>query len=314
MPNAVLVKFTKHGSPLTVKDLSAAAVVDREFKSDHAGKFLKKLMDGSKQFKTIHSKLNEAYGWHKSYTMPFLDNGMRMLNVEKLDDYLQQMNTFKSELQRLLIDLKPEWDSEVTKDMAKLAGLANPKDYPQWGEIEYRYAIDVKILPVPEAQDFRFAVDQNIINELSTLKEQAKIEGRKEVFGKVEKLVSAAIIQCRKEKGKIYDSLLGNMKDQAELIQYLNIHNDAELAVVGDALTELSESVTTFNLRNDPVERINLANRCDEFITRLRSGNFTTVTSGVMDPNVVDPDIEIEFDSDSRVPVEPENSLSDAVV
>jgi hypothetical protein len=254
MPNAVLVKFTKHGSALAVKDLSAAAAVDKEFSSQHAGKFMKKLMADSSKFTAVHSKLNEAYGWHRNITMPFLDNGMRMLNVEKLDEYMQRIGTFKSEIQRLLIDLKPEWDNEIMKDMTRLGALANVKDYPDWAEVEYKYKIDVKVLPVPEASDFRFAVDPAIVRELDTMKDQAKIEGRREVYSRVDKLVSAAMVNCSKDKPRIHESMLENMADLADVMQYLNIHSDAEMNVVAEKLKELSESCTTFNLRNDEVQ------------------------------------------------------------
>jgi hypothetical protein len=274
MPNAVLVKFTKHGSALAVKDLNAAAVVDKEYNSKHAGKFMKKLMDDSSKFKAVHSKLNEAYLWHRNVTMPFLDNGMRMLNVEKLDEYMQKMAAYKSDIQRLLLDLKPEWDNEVNLDMQRLGGLANPKDYPDFTEVEYRYKIDVKVLPVPEAQDFRFQVDQEIVNELDRMKNQAKIEGRKEVYERVERVVSAAASNCSKDKPRIHETLLGNMADLADIMKYLNIHEDPEMNVVAEKLAELANSCSTFNLRNDEVVRKQLAKDCDTFISKLRNGNW----------------------------------------
>lgn len=274
MPNAVLVKFTKHGSALAVKDLNAAAVVDKEYNSKHAGKFMKKLMDDSRKFKDVHSKLNEAYLWHRNVTMPFLDNGMRMLNVEKLDEYMQKMASFKSDIQRLLLDLKPEWDNEIAKDMQRLGGLANPKDYPDFNEVEYRYKIDVKVLPVPEAGDFRFNVDKEITEELDRMKQQARIEGRQEVYGRVENVVSAAMSNCSKDKPRIHETLLTNMADLADIMKYLNIHDDAEMSVVACKLKELAESATTFNLRNDEVVRKNLARDCEDFLNKLRSGNW----------------------------------------
>jgi len=301
MPNAVIVKFTKHGSALAVKDLQAAAVVDREYQSKHAGKFMKKLMDDSDKFKAVHSKLNEAYNWHRGITMPFLDNGMRMLNVEKLDDYMQRIASFKSDIERSLLDLKPEWDNEIAKDMQRLGGLANPKDYPDFSEVEYRYKIDVKILPVPEAQDFRFAVDKSITDELDTLKQQAKIEGRREVYSRVEKLVSSAMVNCGKEKPRIHESMLENMKDLADVMQYLNIHNDGEMSVVAEKLGELSECVTTFNLRNDPVVRENFSKECERFLNKLRNGTWFEIE----EPEVV----EVEVQQCQQV-----NELADSLV
>ena len=283
MPNSVVVKFTKHGSPLTAKDSRADDAVNATFGSNHAGRFVKKLLDSSDKFKAINSKLNEAYNWHKSVTMPYLDNGMRELNCEYLEKYIEKIGTFKVETQGLLLDLKPVWDEEVTKDIEKMAGLGNASDYPQWKEVEFKYSIDVKILPKPQVEDFRCAVDQSIIDELAHMKEQAKIEGRKEIFGKVEKLCNVAIEQCAKDKGKIYDSMLGNMVDQADLIGILNIHNDVELEGMCTSLRTVAESTNTFNLRNDVMVRTALANRCRDFLGRLNSGGFaveqeTTVT------------------------------------
>lgn len=276
MPNAVLVKFTKRGGALNIKDVQAAQTVDKEYQSKHAGKFLKKLMDDSNKFKAIQYKLNDAYLWHRNITMPFMDNGMRMLNVEKLDDYMQEIVKYKSEIQRLLLDLKPEWDNEIAKDMQRLGGLANIHDYPSWSEIESKYEIDVKVLPVPEKEDFRFAVDQNIVNELDNLKKQAKIEGRKEVYSRIEKFVSSAMENCSKEKPRIHETMLGNMEDLADIMQYLNIHNDAEMSIVAEKLGELSKLVTTFNLRNDPVVRQNFSKECEKFLYRLATGNWNS--------------------------------------
>ena len=288
MSNSVIVKFTKRGSALAVKDAAAANAVDTQFHSKRAGKFVKKLMDESAKFKAVTSKLNEAYNWHKAVTMPFLDNGMRMLHVDKMDDYILQTNKYKSEIQRLLLDLKPEWDNEIALDMQRLAGLGNVKDYPSWGEIEYKYSIDVKFLPVPEASDFRFQVDQDIVNELDNMKKQAKIEGRQEVFARVEKVVGVAIDQCTKSNPRIFDSMLGNMADLADVMKYLNIHDDPEMTVVAEKLKELSESCTTFNLRNDEVIRKVLASDCEAFISKLRNGNWYEI----QEPEVVEVEVQ----------------------
>lgn len=314
MPNAVLVKFTKRGSALTVKDLQASATVDKEYQSKHAGKFLKKLMDDSQKFKAVQSKMNEAYLWHRNITLPFLDNGMRMLNVEKLEDYMQAVSKYKSEIQRLLLDLKPEWDQEIAKDMQRLGGLANPKDYPTWQEIEYKYEIDVKVLPVPEASDFRFEVDQEIVNELDNLKKQAKIDGRKEVFGRVEKFVSNAIENCSKEKPRIHETMLGNMADLADIMKYLNVHSDPEMDIVSEKLAELSKLVTTFNLRNDPVIRSNFALECERFLKKLESGNWNSDEEGKV---VVENDAVFSYEAPRELVVGGEvasNELANSVI
>ena len=106
------------------------------------------------------------------------------------------------------------------------------------------------------------------------MKDQAKIEGRREVYSRVDKLVSAAMVNCSKDKPRIHESMLENMADLADVMQYLNIHSDAEMNVVAEKLKELSGLVTTFNLRNDPVVRQNFSKEAEEFLKRLRTGNW----------------------------------------
>lgn len=290
MANAVVVKFTKHGSALNVKDLKAAAAVDQAFNSKNGGKFMKKLLDNCEEFKDINSKLNEAYTWHKNHTMPYLDNGMRMCNVEFVDAYISKINEFKSELQALMGALEPVYSQAVTDDVARLGGLGNFSDYPTWDQIKYKYSIDVKQFPVPRVEDFRFAVSDSVKKELEDVLSEAKIQGRGELFERARKVVTALKETSEKtEKTRRTESSIDNIKDLADVMNILNVHDDAEVRYLAEGLREVINGITIWDLRNSDSARSLVVERCSKFLRQVSNEGFTPPEEDVQqEPTVVE--------------------------
>lgn len=284
MANSVIVKFTKHGSALNVKSNKAAAAVDAAFNSKHAGKFLKGLLTDCKEFKEVTNTLNKAYLRHIEITMPYLDNGMRMKDVETLDAYLSEISGFKNEVADKMRALEPVYQSEVAKDIQRLGDLADPLNYPTWEAMRYKYGIDVKVFPTPNKQDFRFPASAEVQKQLDDVLEEAKIAGREKLFYRARVAVSRLKESSEKEeKTRRHESSITNIQDLADVMGILNVHDDAEVRYLAAGLKEVIQGVTIWDLRNSDVARKEVVDRCRKFLASTGGGGFTPPTQDVVE-------------------------------
>lgn len=275
MANAVIVKFSRHGSALNVKSNAAAAAVDAAFGSKHAGNFTKKLLDGCQELKAVNSKSTEAYNWHIDVSLPLLDNGMRVIKPDYVETYLEKFNGFKSELQNLWREFEPVYSQAVADDIARLAGLADPTDYPTIEEMRYKYGIDVKFFPMPEKSDWRFAASEELNKQLDEVLEEAKIAGRGELFSRSSKVVDVLKTACEKtEKTRRHASSIENIKDLAATMDILNVHNDAEIRYLAEDLKAVVEGITIYDLKNSELARAEVVERCRNFLSKVNGNGF----------------------------------------
>lgn len=272
--NGIVVKFSKRSPLDSIKDTDASAAVDKQFNSKNAGKFMKKLFDDSPLHKAIVSKQNESYRWHINHTFPLMDGGFRICDPEFSDSYLASISGFKSEIAGLVSKFEPEYQAAIQADLARLAGLGNPTDYPPWEEMKERYGIDAKVMMPPSQPDFRFKVAEQMQKDYDEMIEQSKIAGRKELFARATKVVTTLKESCEKENTRRHESSLTNIQDLADVMGILNVHDDAEIRYLIEELKQVIAGVSIWDLRNSDVVRSAVAERCGKFLRQIDSGGF----------------------------------------
>ncbi len=239
------VSFTWWG---TSKTLSAD---QREQIGQHFGADATLLSAGKKLVNTKHSAFRKVTAikgqiidYWKGHSLPFPEEGIRLIRRESLDNFAAQMQAFRDDLDDAVNNLSEHFEELKQEAMLRLGDLFNPADYPTDIRPLFGFHFD---FPNTSAPDYLMELRPDLYE-----KEAARVAAR---FEEAVKLAEEAFIAefqdhvahlCERltrdeETGeaKVFrDSAIGNLTDFFNRFRELNIHSNEQL----DSLVEQAKS------------------------------------------------------------------------
>jgi hypothetical protein len=205
----------------------------------NAGNYNKHLLAGSDQLEKIQKLATEIRDWHGRYTLPWSDGGTRLLPMTTFFDYKQRLGEVMA---------------------YKLGQLFDRTEYPEAEDIRNKFRLRYTIMPVPEANDFRVDIAEDIRSEMEREYKQAytsRVEtAMNDAWSRLHTTLEHMVERLSGNDKKIFrDSLVDNAMELTSLLTKLNVTNDPKLE---DARKELEKSlvgVTPEDLRESPVLR-----------------------------------------------------------
>jgi hypothetical protein len=170
---AMLVKLKVRGTDFgtTKKDKAVTESIANQYGAEKdAGAYTKRLI--AKEFTATLSTLSrEVKALHRGLTLPWDDDGERILPIEVYFDYMQQMRSYKADYKRAVDELKFKWEDAMRNAKQRLGRMFNEEDYkhrnaadlfclhPDTGEY-LRFSIDLRTRPIPVSTDFRVMLNR----------------------------------------------------------------------------------------------------------------------------------------------------------
>jgi len=226
-----------------------------------AGNVSKHLFEGrDNRVKETISKYTSVYTYVKENTVPWT-TGVDMLNIEHYQEFTQGLRQLIADAESHVTDLVAHWDYEVSKDLTRLAqiaaakgkpNLANPSDYPTSAEIQDRFGIEVRFMPVPTSGDFRVAISDADKASLQRQLQDAEASAAKHVIEQMMEPMQRAVEKLAVpigDDGSIFrDSLIDNMVEVADRMARVNVSDDADVI---RRIADLRSLVTTYSNNKD---------------------------------------------------------------
>ena len=221
-------------------------VADTHNAKDDAGRY-NKLLVAKKDLEAIQKIANAARIFHYENTLPWGDNGERLLPSANYMTYTKEMSFYKNQFENAVADFVSNYDSVIDDAKVRLNGMFDSKDYPSKLEIESKFKISASFMPLPEI-DIRLNLSQTEINNLT---QQIENSFRERIAGAVadtwnrikdqlthmqERLTTVT------EEGKpaiFKDSLFDNLKDLINILPKLNVTGDANIAAICEQMKGL---------------------------------------------------------------------------
>jgi hypothetical protein len=252
-------------------DKAVSAEVDVAHSAQDGGRYNKMLIS-----KTALDPLAQHAGrvrkFHYSMTLPWGDNGDRLLPAKAYMDYTKAMRSFKDECEKLTKTFVGEYPQLVTDARNRLGTMYDAGDYPDVSDIRDRFGIAVGFMPVPDAKDFRVDVGDEALEEIRAGINAAVAERQagavKECWNRLFTVVGALHTMMCKDKPLFKDSLIENIRDLVELVPKLNITDDQELTRMC-ALIERDLVVPTYMLRKSPGARADLQTKAAHILSSI---------------------------------------------
>lgn len=243
-------------------------------KAGRAGRYNKCLLDvKSPTYQAIYKIGNEVRKYHEEHTLPWAQDGSRILTSAIYFDYIGFMATKKSEFEHAVGEFLRDYPNLKEKAKADLNGLYKEAEYPTADDLEDKFSFDIKIFPVPTANDFRAEIDADeaaVIKErITTAVQDAQQEAIKDLWHRLHGAVTHIVDRLSSPKSVFRDTLIGNVEELCALLPKLNFTGDPHLTALA---AEVEANLTNLNpqkLRTDPKARKDAASRAKEISAKM---------------------------------------------
>ena len=271
---AVLVKFTDSVWIARKRDRSVAEDVakQREAKNSAVGVYRKRLLpkEALEKRKSIGGRARE---YHNRTTLPWMDDGVRVLPASLLKEYMAAMRKYRAEAEAADEEFFAQYHTFIKEAKLILGKLFNEEDYPDELVIRNKFGFSLNVFPLPNLADWRVDLPQKELEELrkaaeGTLTAMQK-DAVKDLWMRLSKVIEHVQERLSKDDNKFKNSLLGNVKEMLELLPKLNIAGDAKLEEMRQEIEKKITAHTSDELRDDPQARHTVAKDAASILKRM---------------------------------------------
>lgn len=253
-------------------DKRADGVVSEYFTAEDAGRFSKRLLDKKDfaQFNNFRTKLDRI---NSKYTYPWDVKGVLLLPISVYKEYMAKVSEAKMEFDKMVQDFIFKFPSLIQDRKSLLGSLFDPSDYPTRGELNERFAFDVKFMPVPAGNDFRAMVSdeeaERIRVKIDNENKRKEVDISIELLNRIAEPVKNLVTILSRDKTKIFESLLGNIVSIIDSVPAMNISNDERVNKLAVDIKKSIMGLTTDILKTNHTVRANVINNMSAILDRI---------------------------------------------
>lgn len=232
--------------------------------ADDAGRFNKLLIPAAILAPVVTAG-NACRNFHYSRTLPWLDDGARILPALAFDAYSSGMRRARLDFDAAVGSFLADYPAAVSEAKARLGSLFKPDEYPTAEEVRARFGVAVRILPMPDARDFRAEMSDEqaarVRADIESATREAQALAMRDAWSRVQEALSRMVEKLRAfEPGKpgeratgiFRDSLVENVRDLVSILPTFDLDGSGEMQRIADRMArdltthdagELRESV-----------------------------------------------------------------------
>jgi hypothetical protein len=240
----------------------------------------------------VQKIVSEARQDHYFMTLPWDDNGYRVLPSAAYMDHTEKMRVLSNRFNPAVEALAREFGNLVEQARVRLGGLFRPEDYPAPDELRSKFSFETKVMPLPDAGDFRVTLgdeEKERIKRQITASVEASLQiASRDLWQRLYEAVShlAERLSAYKVTGTgvehpFRDSVVTNLVKLVDVLPKLNVTGDPELERLA-AQVRASLLVDPQELRKSESIRTDIAKRAAEIARTM--GAYMTGYSVVASP------------------------------
>lgn len=188
----------------------------------------------------IQKIVSEARQEHYFMTLPWDDNGYRVLPAAAYMDHVEKMRGLSNRFTGAVDALSRQFLTLIDQARTRLGGLFREADYPTPDELRAKFSFETKVLPLPDAGDFRVALGdeekERIKRQITAAVEASLQVGSRELWFRLYEAVqhmadrlTAYKVTDQGVEHPFRDTVVTNLVKLVDVLPKLNITNDPEL-------------------------------------------------------------------------------------
>ncbi len=238
-----------------------------------AGRYNKSLLPTCDLLEAVKTKTSAIRAKFYRNTLPWGIEGTYILPSANYLAFMTEFRKEKSQWESLVNDFLAEYPQARADAQQMLAGLYNAKEYPSLGVLKKKFRMELSVLPVPTAGDFRVELANE---EFSSI--QADVEKRvaassqaamDDVWRRLYKKVEWLADRLSKPENTFHDATYQDARDTCAMLTRLNFTNDPDLETMRQEVEAKLVSHHPESLRNDPDLRNDTAAECKAIMDKM---------------------------------------------
>lgn len=217
---------------------------------------------------------------HYRRTLPFGDNGERLLSSEGYLGYTAACTPLKDRFEAAVNQFIPNYPGLIADAQYRLNGLFNPAEYPTPDEIARKFYVGFQFRPIPSGNNFIVDIGNSerarIAAEIEAALKSNMDVAMADVFGRIKEHVGHMAERLRaygqgdsKNTGAFRDTLVENVKGLVELLPSLNVTNNPEITALTQIMADTLCVHSAQELRESPTARAATAIAADEIVAKM---------------------------------------------
>ena len=227
----------------------------------------------------IQKVVSDARQEHYFMTLPWDDNGYRVLPAAAYMGHTERMRELSNRFTPAVEALAREFGKFVEEAKVRLGGLFRSEDYPSPDELCSKFAFETKVMPLPDAGDFRVTLGdeekERIKRQITTAVEASLQVASRDLWQRLYEAVShlAERLSAYKVTGvgvehPFRDTVVTNLVRLVDVLPKLNVTGDPELERLA-AQVRASLLVDPQELRNSESMRSETAKAATAICDRM---------------------------------------------
>lgn len=233
------------------KKTAGEVAASKGARSKRAATVQKHLFAECPALEAIKSLRSEARVWFNTHTLPWDDNGRRMVTLASYVRVTDDVAKFEGRFNALVQAFLNMYSTEISKQAFEMGALFDRAEYPPVDEVAAKFRFSYCVEPLPDSGDFRVDIGNEAARMLSAQYEaamQQRVAGAMaDAWERVKTQVEwvqermTAVLEFdpdtaevgedgkKPRRPKLYDSMLENGMALTALLRDLNVANDPRL-------------------------------------------------------------------------------------
>lgn len=186
-------------------------VADENGAPETAGRYNKKLLSGAARLDDLRTLAGQVRRSFYKITLPWSDEGYRLLPANFYFDWTQKMREFEAILERKVADFLALYPSYIEQVRPELNGLFREEDYPSVEKLRTKFGVKIEVLPTPSGEDFRVTMlaeeQARVAREIDTNVRESLSRGTADLWNRLQDLVSHTVDRLNEPESRFHASL-----------------------------------------------------------------------------------------------------------
>lgn len=253
-----------------------------------AGNYNKNLLAGTGFLDTIQKYAASARHWHLTQTLPWSDNGLRLLPMGNFLAYKENLVTLEKNYMALVDKFIVAYPNLVSAAAFQLGDLFDREEYPDVEKVARKFKFGVNYMPVPMSGDFRIDINEEAKSEIMASCEKAYADrlnnAMKDAWTRLHNVLlrmsdrlAVDLVNADEEedRGKVIkprifkDTMLEEATELVTLLQHFNVTQDPMMEQARQELAKAIENKDSSDLRQDMLAREAVKNKVDAILSKF---------------------------------------------
>jgi hypothetical protein len=223
-------------------DRKVSEEIEKHHNATNAGRYNKTLI-ADKELKEIQKIANSARTFVYEQTLPWGDNGDRLLPSTNYLEFVSAFGTYISQFEHAVKNFIREYPALKDEARRRLNGMFKETDYPSIPLMEKKFSIEVSHLPVSKVDDFYLELGEEDVEALRQQIEnefQSRIyQTTKHIWTKIKETVGHMVEKLSDEEAVFKNSLVENIRELVDVLPRLNFTNDPDISLAIHQMNDL---------------------------------------------------------------------------